>query len=215
MDTITRFMQRKWFYDLAVFIVGWYFRIVYGVSVYGSDNVPQEGGVVVTCNHISYFDPTLVGTTLGREVHFMAKKELFEDRYFRALVLGLRAYPVDRERNDLNAVKGSLRRLKDGIAIGIFLQGTRNRSDAKAFNGAAFLAQRAGAPLLPTALWREGRRLCIAYGQAIHPQGRSKEEVQQLTEQLMQAISDLLPEEKRPGALQELEQAEVLEHSEA
>lgn len=194
METITRWVQRKWFYDLAVVVVGILLRLAYGIKVYGRELVPREGGLVVASNHITWVDPPLMGVSMPREVNYMAKKELFEkNKIFRALILGLRSFPVDRERSDMTAIKEALRRIERGVAIGIFVQGTRNRGDAKALDGAAFLAQRAGVPVVPAAIWREGRAFRVRFGEPLYPKGKTREEARELTSLVMVRINELLP----------------------
>jgi 1-acyl-sn-glycerol-3-phosphate acyltransferase len=193
METITRLMQRAWFFWLGrtAFLV--YAKLAYGITVEGADLVPRKGGLVVASNHFSSLDPPVLGVSVPREVNFMAKKELFENRYLRALVLGLRAYPVDRSRSDLGAIKYSMKRLREGVAVGIFAQGTRNAGDVAALDGAAFLSLRAGVPLLPAAIWREGRRFHVRFGEPIDPSGRNRDETSALTAELMERINGLLP----------------------
>jgi 1-acyl-sn-glycerol-3-phosphate acyltransferase len=194
METITRWVQRKWFYDLAVVVVGFLLKAIYGFKVYGQEHVPQDGGLVVASNHITWVDPPLMGVSVPREVNYMAKRELFEkNRLFRALILGLRSFPVDRERSDMSAIKEALRRLERGVAIGIFVQGTRNQGDAKALDGAAFLAQRAGVPVVPAAIWRDGRAFRVRFGEPLYPKGKSREEARELTGLIMARINGLLP----------------------
>jgi 1-acyl-sn-glycerol-3-phosphate acyltransferase len=158
--------------------------------------VPRTGGLVVASNHFSSLDPPVMGVSVPREVNFMAKKELFENRYLRALVLGLRAFPVDRSRSDLNAIRYALKRLNEGVAIGIFAQGTRNAGDVAALDGAAFLAIRAGVPLQPAAIWREGRRYHVRFGVPIQAVGRKRDEMKALTAELMARVNELLPPDR-------------------
>ncbi|MEM6430200.1 MAG: lysophospholipid acyltransferase family protein [Deinococcota bacterium] len=194
METITKWVQGKWFFDLAVFVFRLFTRIVYGFHVHGKDNVPKEGGFVLAANHISSFDPPVIGVAAPREVRFMAKKELFENnRYLRALVLGLRAFPVDRNKSDMGAIKFSLRSLKEGVGVGIFVQGTRHRQDDGAHQGAAFIAQRGDVPLIPTAIWREGRAFHVRFGEPMTALGKGKDELAQTTQHLMTNIQALLP----------------------
>jgi 1-acyl-sn-glycerol-3-phosphate acyltransferase len=191
---LTDLVQKKWFFDLAVFVYYWYARIFHDLKVEGKENVPLKGGLVVVSNHISSLDPPTLGSSLPRETHFMAKKELFEGNpWKRMLVLGLRAYPVDREGNASGAIKDSIRKLEKDLAIGIFIQGTRNEGDAKALDGASFIAQRAGVPLLPTAIWKEGRNFRVRFGKPILPKGKSREEMSALTSDVMEQIKLLLP----------------------
>ncbi len=195
METITRWVQGAWFYFLIKrsFLV--FATLFLGLRVYDSYKVPppSAGGVIVVSNHITTLDPPMMGAAVPREVNYMGKKELFENRYLRALVLGLRSYPVDREGNTSGAIKESIRRLKAGRAIGIFIQGTRNKGDASALDGAAFIAQRAGVPLQPAAIWKEGRNFRVRFGDLIVPEGKTREEAAVLTGKIMQRIGDLLP----------------------
>lgn len=188
-------LRTHWFYYLAAFAVRNYARLFLGLQVRGIENVPRTPGLVLASNHFSTFDPPLIGSLVPREVHFMAKKELFESQPMRWLAVHLLAFPVDRNKSDMRAIKEALRYLKEGLAVGIFPQGTRKAADKAALDGAAFLAQRAGAPLLPTAIWREGHNFRVSFGEPIAPQGRSRAEMSDLTRELMSRIDALLPED--------------------
>lgn len=203
-----RILSGKWFYHLAVFAFRSFVRLVYGLRVSGAEHVPppSAGGAVVACNHISSFDPPVLGVSVPREIHFMAKRELFESLFSRMLMLGLRAFPVDRERSDMGAIKEALRLLRSGIAVGIFIQGTRNRGDAEARGGAAFLAQRAAVPLVPAAVWREGRAFRIRFGEPIMPAGKGREAMAALTDELVARIAALLPPHVQPPSSPEAAQ---------
>lgn len=190
-------LKSMWFYYLAQFVFRNFMRLFYGFRVYGRDKVPLSGGAVIAGNHISAFDPPLVGCILPREVNYMAKKELFERQPLRWVCERLKSFPVDRERNDTSAVKEALRRLRAGTAVGIFPEGTRYAEAGQAFHGAAFLAQRAQVPLVPTAIWREGRAYRIAFGDPIYPEGKSREEMVALTQTLMARVQALIPPEAR------------------
>ena len=193
METITKWVQGKWFFDLAVFVFRLYAIVFHNLKVKGTENVPHDRGVILAANHISSLDPPTLGSTFTREVRFMAKKELFENRYSRALYLGLRAFPVDREKSDMGAIKFALRSLKEGVGIGVFVQGTRFRQDEGAFTGAAFLASRAKVPIVPTAIWREGRKFRVHYGEPLEVLGSSKEDLEATTRLVMERINTLLP----------------------
>ena len=190
-------LRTHWFYYLAAFAVRNYARLFLGLKVYGAENVPSKPGLVIASNHFSTFDPPMIGSVTRREVHFMAKKELFESQPMRWLAEHLMAFPVDRSRSDMRAIKEALRYLKGGLAVGIFPQGTRKAANKDAHGGAAFLAQRANVPLLPAAIWREGRNFRVSFGEPIAPQGRSREEMSALTRELMARIDALLPEGAR------------------
>ena len=190
---LRRWLAGWWFYVTARFLFRLYATVVHGLRTRGVANVPREGGLVVAVNHFSTLDPPMMGVTMPREISFMAKRELFERPPVRAFVEGLHAFPVDRERSDLAAIKEASRRLKAGRAVGVFVQGTRDSADAEALDGAAFLAQRTGAPLQPAAVWREGRRYVVAYGEPFDVPGRGKVAMREGTRETVARINALLP----------------------
>jgi 1-acyl-sn-glycerol-3-phosphate acyltransferase len=182
------------FYSVIATAVRYFVTLVYGLRVTGREHVPRQGGCVVASNHVSAWDPPVVGVSTPREIHFMAKRELFRPWLLRRVVRGLRAFPVDRTGQDVGAIKEALRRLQRGYAIGIFFEGTRSAHAAgPAHQGAAFLAQRADVPLVPAAIWREGRRFRVAFGPPLQPTGRGREEAARLTAELRRAVDALLP----------------------
>lgn len=178
----------------AIFLVRAYLRLFTGLVVSGVENVPDEGPTVVASNHVSSWDPPVVGVAIDRPLEFMAKAELFEKPFVAAVLRGLRAFPIARERNDIGAVKEAIRRLRAGRVVGVFIQGTRNAGDAAALDGAAYLAQTTGAVIVPTAIWREGRAFHVRFGEPLTPRGRDKESMRELTSVTALAIGSLLPE---------------------
>ena len=193
MTLLERLLHPTWFMPVAIFMVRSFAKLFYGLHVSGTENVPAVGGAVLACNHLSTWDPPIVGSVTPRRLEFMAKKELFISPFSRAVMRGLRAFPVDRQGQDIGAIKEALRRLAEGRVIGIFVQGTRNVGDAAAFDGAAFLAQRAKVPIVPAAIWREGRSFHVRYGSPIVPTGTTRSDVHALTLDTMVAIQELIP----------------------
>lgn len=177
----------------AIFLVRAFVSLFFGLSRRGLDNVPRQGPLVVACNHVSAWDPPVVGVAINRKLEFMAKRELFRKPFPAAILRGLRAFPVDRESNDLGAIKEALRRLQQGRAIGVFIEGTRNAAAGTAFDGAAFLAARSGARLLPAAIWREGRRFVVSFGLPLEASAADRSAVSALTAALAEEIGSLLP----------------------
>ncbi len=133
--------------------------------IYGADQVPKTGPLLVVSNHASDFDPPLVSNCVGRPVAFMAKEELFQVPVLSTLIRWYGAYPVKRGAADRAALRSTLNALKAGWAAGIFLQGTRTPdgriTDPKL--GAALIASKAQVPLLPVSLW--GTHNILAKGQ--------------------------------------------------
>lgn len=130
------------------------FRLYFRGKVTGKEKVPLEGKLIVVSNHASVFDPPLISAAIPRPVSYMAKQELFEVNGLSQLITSLGAYPVNRAGFDRRAIRQAISRLEEGWATGIFLEGTRTK-DAKVHEpklGAALIAAKAQAPLLPVCL---------------------------------------------------------------
>lgn len=83
------------------------FKLFFRIKVNGRENLPKTGGVIMMSNHISAYDPPLLAAIFSRPVRFMAKKELFENPIIRFVLFLADAFPVDRSKNDITAVKKS------------------------------------------------------------------------------------------------------------
>ncbi len=131
------------------------FRILYRGRVYGVEQVPTSGPVIVVSNHGSHLDPPLISNALCRPVAYMAKAELFEVPVLKQAIRLYGAYPVKRGGADRGAIQATEAALRQGWAVGIFLNGTRT-PDGRIPDphlGAALISARTGIPLLPVALW--------------------------------------------------------------
>lgn len=131
------------------------FNFYFRGKLYGRENVPQKGALVVVSNHASLFDPPLLSCCVGRPVAYMAKEELFEIPVLKQAISLYGAYPVKRLQADRSAIRAALKTLEQGWAAGIFLQGTRT-PDGRITQpklGAAMIAAKAQVPILPVSLW--------------------------------------------------------------
>lgn len=123
---------------------------LFRLEVRGREKVPLDGPLIVAANHVSYVDPVVLGVACPRPIAYMAKSELFAIPGLGALIGRVRAYPVERGKGDIAAIRASLRQLREGQAIGIFPEGTRNLTgDARVQTGVALLASLAKVPIVP------------------------------------------------------------------
>lgn len=148
-------------YRLAILILKPIAYLLFRPVVIGKQNVKTDGASIIVANHISLWDPIVLACYLPTKIHFMAKKELFKTNWFAKLLKSLGAFPVDRGNNDIAAVKHSLTLLREGKVLGIFPEGTRAKTDKMGpFNqGAAVLAYRTKAQVIPVAIFKKGKRL--------------------------------------------------------
>jgi 1-acyl-sn-glycerol-3-phosphate acyltransferase len=162
------------FYLFAHAVVGALLRLVFRYRVVGAEKIPRDGGVIVAANHISNFDPPILGVALPRPVSYMAKKELFAMPVLKTILPWLYAFPVDREAGGTAALRASLRMLKEGRCVGIFPEGGRNVTGTnEEKGGAAFLAAASGAPVVPAAIVGTRRlrpfgKVTVVFGEPMH-----------------------------------------------
>ncbi len=140
-------------YNLVHVILSTFFSLVFRWKIVGVENIPP-GGVIIAANHISLWDPPVLGTAIPRRIHFMAKEELFTNPIFSWLITKLGAFPVKRGAADRTAIRTALALLENGSILGIFPEGTRSKDGrlGAAEPGLALLALKAGVPVVPAAL---------------------------------------------------------------
>lgn len=139
------------FYRVCRFFLRVLFRTFWGLTARGLEHIPAEGPVILAPNHVSLIDPLIVGICLDREVHFLAKEELFRNRGLAWLIRNLNAFPVRRERMEPSSLKRALRILREGRVLLIFPEGTRGGGGGlgAAKPGLAAIAARSGATVVP------------------------------------------------------------------
>ena len=171
------------------------------MKVYGRENIPQQGGLLVVSNHVSYWDPVVVGSALKRKVHFMAKSELFAIPVLGTIISWCSAFPVSRVGTDQKAVRSALQYLRQGEVVGIFPEGTRSHTSEflDPHLGAAMLAVHGNAAVLPVAvIGTRGflGKVKVVIGRPLHfpkPQTKTdlKEKYRMISLKIMDEISGL------------------------
>ncbi|NLO20865.1 MAG: 1-acyl-sn-glycerol-3-phosphate acyltransferase [Syntrophomonadaceae bacterium] len=181
-----------------------------GLKYEGIHNLPKKGAAIIVANHVSFWDPLLVAVASPRPVHFMAKAELYQNQILARLFTALNAFPVKRGQADRNAIRKALKLLESGQILGIFPEGTRKKEVEMeaAQSGAAMLALKSGAQLIPAACvgtrrrfpWGWGRNtLMVRFGKPLdltaYQQEKTKSaSLDQISKEIMREINKLLYE---------------------
>ena len=177
--------KRSWLqravYDFSRVSVRWIGRLLFRLKFLGSDNFPEQGGVLICSNHQSFLDPIFAGAMCHRRLNYLAREDLFNSRWFGGLIRFYDAIPVRRDGMSIAGLKETLRRLRRQEMVLIFPEGTRTEDGEIQPLKAGFcvLARKTGVPLVPLAIagafhvWPKGCRLprparvCMAAGRPI------------------------------------------------
>jgi 1-acyl-sn-glycerol-3-phosphate acyltransferase len=187
-----------------VFIVFFRWRIV------GIENIPVGGAAIIAANHISNWDPPLIGTAIPRQMHFMAKEELFKNAVLKSIISTLGAFPVKRGAADRNAIRTAINLLEGGNILGLFPEGTRSKNGmlGEPEQGLAMIAIKTGAPVIPTAIigtnkvlsatcWFPRFEVHFAKPIPVAKGKATKEDIAELSNLIMQEIDALLKDNQR------------------
>ncbi|HET8653690.1 MAG TPA: lysophospholipid acyltransferase family protein [Gaiellaceae bacterium] len=153
--------------------IGTAVRTVAPLRVYGAERVPENGGVVVVFNHFSWLDPPAFGAASPRQLYFLAKAELHDVPVIGPLIKAFGTYSVRRGESDREAVREMRRCVREGNALGVFAEGTRQRSGVpgEVKPGAAMVALNERVPVVCAAIhgsqfWKPGffHPVSVAWG---------------------------------------------------
>ncbi len=138
-------------YSASRFLLGGFVGALSGWEVRGRERVPRDGGLIVAPNHCSYWDPLLVGTAAMRELHFLAKEELFRPPVFGPMIRSFNAIPIRRGMADVGGLTRAMDVLRARRALLVFPEGTRARDGElrEARPGVGMLAVATDARILP------------------------------------------------------------------
>lgn len=128
-----------------------FLKIFFKLEVTGLENIPKEGRAVICSNHVGVLDPILVGSVIPRRLNYMAKKELFDNKFIGYWITKLGVFPVDRDATGLSAIKKAIKILKEDKVFAIFPQGRRiqGEDEESAKPGISMIAIKGKSSIIP------------------------------------------------------------------
>ena len=187
--------ENKILYKILKILIKPILKILYRPKAYGTENIPKEGPIIFAGNHKHAVDPVVVMTHTDRIVHYMAKESIFKGLHGK-LLESIGIIKVYRTKSNPVAVNEAAQILEQGGTIGIFPEGTRNRTNEELLkfrHGAVAIAQKANAQIIPFAikgqykLFRKG--LNIEFGKPIDV---SKMETEEANNYIRNEVLNLL-----------------------
>lgn len=172
------------------------------MEVIHQERLPKQEGYIVTCTHRGWLEIVILGIAVPRPIHFMAKKELFNNRIIGFLLQKINAFPVDRENPSPSTIKIPVKLLKNKEVVGIFPSGTRNSEGAPLKRGAVTIGNLSKTPIVPAYYHgprtlkelKQMKKATIIFGEPILIHVQQKEELSFYTD-LLNERTHLLAEE--------------------
>ena len=200
-----------WLYRFAYLWVPVLFKLLFRMKITGAEHIPRTGPVVLASNHLSNTDPFFLGVSCPRQIHFIAKAELWKPRILGWVIEAFGAFPIRRGGADREAVRTAFEYLNAGAVIGIFPEGHRQRDGrlGPLNPGFALFSLKNGVVTIPVALTGtnlvvRGRRLhfprvTVSFGPPLHlpdPSVPRSERARLVTQRLEESLRNLLGQPK-------------------
>lgn len=189
------------YHFIRAIVAGWCHLT--GCTMEGREFIPKEGPAIIICNHTCYMDPVFLACATKRQIHFMAKEELFEGKIFGKFLPAVGTFPVSRGESDMASLRTAMTCLKNGEILGIFPEG--KRGDGASLlpfkKGVALIAYKSKAPIIPIGMKRSRNffyfwnrpRPSLAVGEPLQmPQQKSADMLETYTEKFQHAIEALI-----------------------
>lgn len=170
-------------YKIGRLILGPIFKFYYNPKIINKENIPKDGAILIVGNHKHLYDQCLTIIATKRGIHYMAKKEYFDNKKVAWFFKGTGCISVDRSKKDDQAVGLALDVLKDGGAVGLFPEGTRNKTEKFLLPfkfGTVSMASKTNATIVPFGITGDykfrSKNLIIRYGKPFKVGNMSLEE---------------------------------------
>ena len=170
--------QSKGLYRVGQAVCRPIMKVFYRYKFINNNSIPHEGAYIIASNHMSFSDPVLLGLGQRRRLFFMAKQELFKNKFFAGLIRALGAFPVERGAGDGKAIKTGEDLIKEGNVMTIFIEGGRTKTGEfmRPRSGCALVAQQMQVPVIPACITITGNpkhrfaKRVIHFGDPLTPQ---------------------------------------------
>lgn len=132
----------------------------YDSKAFGKENIPEDNGFLVVCNHVNFLDPGQIALAFdGRPIHYMTKSDPWDKNIGCHLLTKLNAFPVVRGKADMTSLDYATELLKRGKNVCVFPEGTRSKTGepGRPKKGAALIARHSHANILPMSIYYEGQ----------------------------------------------------------
>ena len=165
--------KRTFLYTFVVLLYAIVVKFLFFMRIEGRENIPKDRNCVLMGNHQCLLDPvTLALCVPDREIHFMGKKELFENRLLGWAFRKVHGFPVDRGNMDMAAIRTAMGVLRDGNTLGIFPEGTRSKTGhmLPLLGGASLLALKSGCDVVPVYIdgrYKPFHRIVVRVGKPV------------------------------------------------
>lgn len=162
-------MKRNHFYFFWRAVLLPFFKLIYRMKYVGRENVPENGAYILASNHRLATDPIMLGMGLKRQVLFMAKEELFKNKFLSWFLRKLGAFPVSRGKADTGSIRHFENALENGALMGIFIEGTRSKDGEflPPKNGCSLIAWDTKTPVIPVCHTKIGSRTVFHFGKPL------------------------------------------------
>ena len=193
-ETVIKKFERSFIKSFIRFL----YRIIYRVKKIGETDIKEDEGYIICANHLNYLDAAAVVVFNKKNIRFVCKDTIFHNRFLNWILHLVDTIPINRDGHDIEAMKKSLKAIKNKQLLGIFPEGTRKgmEKNVKVKNGAAFMALRTKAKVIPIGIqgsFKPFTKVYLNYGKPLdfsmyYGKEKDKEVLDKVTKEIMDNI---------------------------